>query len=393
MRPAVVVSGFTMGLAVIRALGEQGVPVVLVRYDDTDMGQASRYVREVVHAPHPAKEEEAFVERLLAVAPRYDRGLLIPASDAGLVAISKHKQELEDGYVVAATDWDVTRLFIEKRETYALAEKLGVAAPKTTTPLSLEEAERYAENAMYPCLVKPSQGHLYKARIGVKMKRADGRDALLRAYREAEAAGLEVMLQELIPGPDGDGANHNAYVWDGRVLVEHTARKLRGSPPQLGSPRVARSELVPEILEPGRAILDAMGFSGFACTEFKRDDRDGRWKLMEVNGRANLSGMLAVRSGVNFPLLQYRHLIDGIEPSSRGFRSGVCWTDVVRDMSCNVAYAGREGYGLRELIAPYRRPHVDAIWDARDPRPFFVRLWNVARGGLGAALRRLNSSS
>ena len=387
------VSGFTMGLGVIRALGEQGVPVVLVRYDDTDIGQASRYVREVGRAPHPATEEEAFVERLLAVAPRYDRGLLLPASDAGLVALSKHKQALEDGYVVAATDWDVTRLFIEKRETYALAEKVGVAAPKTTTPLSLEEAERYAETAMYPCLVKPSQGHLYKARFGTKMVRADDRDALLRAYREADAAGLEVMLQELIPGPDGNGANHNAYVWDGRVLVEHTARKLRGSPPQLGSPRAARSELVPEILEPGRAILDAMGFSGFACTEFKLDDRDGRWKLMEVNGRANLSGMLAVRSGVNFPLLQYRHLIEGEEPSSQGFRAGVCWTDVVRDMGCNVGYAGREGYGLRELIAPYRRPHVDAIWDARDPKPFFVRLWNVARGGLGAVLRRMSASS
>ena len=50
------------------------------------------------------------------------------------------------------------------------------------------------------------------------------------------------------------------------------------------------SEHVPEVIEPGRKILQAMGFYGYACTEFKRDPRDGSHKLMEVNGRHNLSG-------------------------------------------------------------------------------------------------------
>ena len=390
MRPAVVISSFTMGLGVIRALGSNGVPVVVVQYDDNDMGYVSRHVRELVRAPNPATEEDGFIQLLLDRAPRYDRGLLVPASDSSLVAVSKHKAVLEERYVVAATDWPVTRLFIEKRETYALAEAVGVAAPKTMVPTSLAEVERYAETALYPCLVKPSQGHLYKAAFGSKMRRVDRSDQLVNAYREATDVGLEVMLQELIPGPDGNGANYNSYRWGGGdPLVEFTARKIRGSPPELGSPRVARSEELPDVVGPGRAILQAMDFSGFSCTEFKLDARDGVWKLMEVNGRHNLSSLLAVRCGVNFPLLQYRHLIEGITPTANDYEQGVYWIDLIRDTACNVGYLRREPYRFRDYVEPYRRPHVFAIWDLHDPKPFFIRLANLIRSAFSSLVHRL----
>ena len=110
--------------------------------------------------------------------------------------------------------------------------------------------------------------------------------------------------------------NYNAYVSDGRPAVEVTAQKLRLSPPQMGFPRVVVSKEVPEVIEPGRQLLSAMGFHGFANIEFKKDPRDGTYKLMEVNGRHNNSGMLSVRAGVNFPWIMYRHLVQGELPPS-----------------------------------------------------------------------------
>jgi D-aspartate ligase len=387
MNPAIVLSTYTMGLGVIRSLGSMGVPVVAVQYDDRDMGFASTYVRERIRAPHPETDEDRFIELLMDRAPRDSRGLLIPASDATLAAVSRHKERLDERYIVAATEWPITRLFIEKRHTYELAEEIGVPAPKTVVPRSTEDAERYARAALYPCLVKPSQGHLYKARFGTKMTRVDNRDQLLRAYDEAEAAGLEVLLQEIVPGPDSNGANYNSYVWDGQPLVEFTARKVRGSPPMFGSPRVARSERIPEVMEPGRAILRAMGFYGFSCTEFKQDIRDGVWKLMEVNGRHNLSSLLAVRCGVNFPWLQYRHLVEGELPAADGFETGIYWIDLVRDLGCNIRDAGKEPYRLADYLLPYRRPHVFAIWDRRDPKPFMIRCANLARSAGSSVFR------
>lgn len=393
LTPAIVVSSYTMGLGVIRGLGSMGVPVVVVRYDRHDMGHVSRYVREVIDAPHPEASEDRFVDLLLEEGDRLRGSLLVPASDAALAAMSRNKDALSEKYVVAATEWEISRRFIEKKHTYALAEEVGVPAPQTTIPRSLEDVERYAASAMFPCLVKPSQGHLYKARFGTKMERVDDLDELVTAYRRADDAGLEVMLQEIIPGPDGDGANYNSYTWDGNPAIEFTARKIRGSPPVFGSPRVALSEIVPEVVEPGRRILQAMGFYGFSCTEFKRDERDGVWKLMEVNGRHNLSSLLAVRCGVNFPWIQYRHLVEGELPRVRGQRTGLYWIDLVRDLGCDVAYAGREPYRLRDYLRPYQRPHVFAIADLHDPAPFAVRIADLGRTAISAARARLRRSS
>jgi hypothetical protein len=50
-------------------------------------------------------------------------------------------------------------------------------------------------------------------------------------------------------------------------------------------------------------LLSAVGWQGVAMVEFKRDVRDGKAKLMEINGRLWGSLQLAVSSGVDFPSL------------------------------------------------------------------------------------------
>lgn len=327
------------------------------------------------------------MQRLMDLSSRLGGGLLVPASDAGLAAISRHKERLDRHYVVAAPPWAVTERFLHKEHTYAIADRVGVPAPRSFTPRSIDDVARIAEVLGFPSLVKPSQGHLFKARFGRKLVEVGDLDQMLSWYRRARAEGLTVILQELIPGPDGGGANYNAYFWAGEPLAEFTARKVRNSPPRFGSPRVARSELIPEVLEPGRAILRALGFQGFACTEFKRDARDGVWKLMEVNGRHNLSSLLAVRSGVNFPWIEYRHLTEGEIPPSPTQEVGLYWIDLVRDLGC-VPGARREGYSFGQYLRPYVRPHVFAILDLRDPKPFAARCRDLSRTALRSILER-----
>ena len=171
------------------------------------------------------------------------------------------------------------------------------------------------------------------------MVRADTMVALKTWYGQAVEAGLAVMLQEIIPGDDSAVVNYNAYVWDGKPRRRvHRAPAPQGTTARSdrrGSRSASGSR---EVIEPGRKILAAMEFYGFACTEFKLDRRDGVYKLMEVNGRHNLSGLLAVRCGVNFPLMQYRHLAEGVLPRGGPYRTGIYWTDVVRDVGYSLAY-------------------------------------------------------
>ena len=87
MTNAIVVSGSTHALGVVRSLGEKGVPVTVVSYDSRDIATSSKFTRDVIPAPHPDKDEAQFVKVLLEAAHRFPGSLLIPASDAALGAV------------------------------------------------------------------------------------------------------------------------------------------------------------------------------------------------------------------------------------------------------------------------------------------------------------------
>ena len=65
--------------------------------------------------------------------------------------------------VVACPDWDVAQRYIDKRQTYRVAEAAGVPTPKTVVPRTAEDAERALDVVGLPALVKPSQSHLFVA--------------------------------------------------------------------------------------------------------------------------------------------------------------------------------------------------------------------------------------
>ncbi|HAD05068.1 MAG: hypothetical protein A2091_12685 [Desulfuromonadales bacterium GWD2_61_12] len=385
MRPAIILSGHTMALGVARALGTMGVPIVVVHYDERDMAHRSRHVTVALRAPHPEKHTEEFIGLLLGSAARFAGGVIFPTSDESLTVASQYKAVLEEHFIVACPDWAVTRRCIDKKLTYALAESSGVAAPRTLVPNSWDEIESYAGTGEFPCLVKPCQSHLFYERFQRKMFRVDTPAQLLDVCERAAEAGLEIMLQELIPGDDSQVVNYNAYAWNGVAVAEFTAAHVRNAPPWFGSPRVVLSREIPEVLEPGRAILHAIGFSGYACTEFKKDARSGVYKLMEVNARHNLSTLLAVRCGTNFPWLHYRHLVAGELPVASDYRKGVYWIDLSRDLGYSAIYLTRERYTVGAYLRPYLHPHVFAILDWHDLRPFLRRIAHLLRQGFASA--------
>lgn len=376
--PAVVLSGYTTALAVVRSLGAAGVPVVVLHHDARHIAQTSQFVTLAVRVPDPMVDETGFIDAVMEQGRRFEGGVLIPTSDESVVAASRHKTRLQERYLVACPEWDITERFIDKTKTYELARANGIPAPRTVVPVGPEDLAACAAEVGVPALVKPAESHLFAARFKRKMFRVETLDELRRAYLLAREADLTVAVQELIPGPDSSVVNFNAYAWDGEARVEFTARQLRKAPPALGAPRVVISEHIPEVVEPGRKILAAMGFYGFACTEFKRDARDGTYKLLEVNGRHNLSGMLALRCGIDFPQIQYRHIAEGTAPTPAPFKSGVYWTDAFRDVGYSLAYLGREPFGAPEYLAPYARRHCDAIVDRRDMGPCWARLRYLA---------------
>jgi D-aspartate ligase len=383
--PAIVASAGRQGLAVTRGLGERGVPVTVLHWDDDDLASASRYAARTVRVPRPELDGTAFVERLLTLDEVLTGGLLIPTTDAAVKDIARRREELARRFIVDCPPWSVAEQYIDKRRTYALAAEVGVPIPRTLVPASRTDLDAFDGQVEYPCLVKPRESHLWSARIGGKLRVVHSLEEMRAAYRAAEEADLDVVIQELIPGPDHYGVNYNAYRSRNGILAECTARKIRQGPPAFGLPRVVLSAQAPEVVEPGHRLLDALGIEGFACTEFKFDPRDGRYKLLEVNGRHNVSSLLSIRSGVNFPWIAYRWLVEQEAPPPIQPRRGLYWVDEWLDLAFNRTAVPRDADQWREMLRPWLRRHVFSVFDPRDMAPFRI----VAREIVSDAARVL----
>jgi predicted ATP-grasp superfamily ATP-dependent carboligase len=392
MMPAVVIGTHTMGLGVIRALGRMGVPVIALYYRWNDMGFVSRYIQESIHVPRPEAEEGHFIERLIDLASHAPGSPLIPVSDESLKIVSRNKTLLQNYFKVACTEWEITRKLLEKNLTYELAKSVGVPIPETGTPVSMDEAISLGNDLGFPCLVKPVESHSYYDRFRRKIVKVESVAQLVTAYQEAERTGLKVMLQELIPGEDNLGVNYNSYFWNGQPAVEFTAKKIRNAPPELGSPCVAVSQEIRAVLDLGRRILKAVNFYGYSCIEFKCDPRDGIYKLMEVNGRHNLSTLLAVNCGINFPWLHYRHMVEGIVPEDTKFRENLYWVDVERDLAYIARRVFRQKESLAQILEPYLHPHVSAVYDSKDWKPFLKRYIDFSKQAMQRLFRTKESS-
>ena len=388
----IVASAGRQGLAVTRGLGERGVPVVVAHWDADDLAAASRYATEVVRVPPPELEAGAFIDSILALGERMQGALIMPTTDGAVKDVARRRADLEQHFVVDCPSWDVAEKIIDKRHTYELAQALGVTIPRTLVPSGPADLETYGTEVQFPCIVKPRESHLWAARLGGKYTVVHSMKEMRASYAAAAEADLEVMIQELIPGPDRNAVNYNAYRTPQGIIAECTARKIRQGPPRSGLPRVVLAAEVPDIVEPGRRLLEGLGYEGFACTEFKFDGRDGRFKLLEVNGRHNLSSLLSIRSGVNFPWISYRYLVSDEAPVRVQARTGLYWIDEWLELAFNRSRHGRDSAGWRQILRPWANDHVFAVFDRNDIGPFRLVAGDIARDASRVVKRRLGES-
>jgi len=217
---------------------------------------------------------------------------------------------------------------------------------------------------------------------------------LRTAYSELAGTDPDFIVQEVIPGGDDRLWCALCYLGDERrsdcIFV---ARKLRQYPPGFGSASLAESRWDPEVADLSLAFLRGVGFRGFCATEYKRDPRDGRFKMIEVNARVPLWVSLATAAGVDLPYVGFADLVGA--PCECGEQvDGVRWVFAAKDLSSAFHYARKGVLGWSEWRASLRDCRAEAVWASDDPLPalrlpFYVsakgarRLWNGAARRIG----------
>jgi predicted ATP-grasp superfamily ATP-dependent carboligase len=379
-------------LSVARSLGAAGHWVLIAAARDGSIAGSSRYASAEFIAPDPLIDPEAFADRIAAVCRSESVELLLPITDASLLAVQDRPKRFAE-ITIPWPEADTVRRVANKAVVLDLAREIGLATPQQCEIGSERELKNVLDRVTLPVVVKPTRslGEADAERHKFVVAHAADPDRLRKAVQKYPRAAFPLLLQQRIVGP---GIGIFLLSWNGRLIARFAHRRIREKPPSGGVSVYCESIAMPQDLEAGsRQLLDGLGWSGVAMVEFKLDQASGRPYLMEINGRFWGSLQLAVDSGVDFPRLLVA-AARGENPAPvldyrTGVRSRWWWGDVdhllarVRKSNAELALppgsAGRLKAMLDFLVLWRPGDHNEVLrWN--DPRPFLVETRNWLRG-------------
>jgi D-aspartate ligase len=377
---AVLLGSDFKALGVARSLGRRGIPCVVIDRLPRSAWY-SRYVTRRFVWPD-ALDAPSLVPYLLDLAHAEDleHWVLVPMQDEVVELVARHADQLSAAFRLATQDWAIVRWAGDKRLLHAMAEAVGVPAPRTWYPKTLEDLD--ALPIEYPVIVKPAISVHLQYALRIKALPAQN-PAELRCQYE-RAAGImspeEIMVQEIIPGGGSQQYSVASYCKDGAPIVRMTARRMRQYPIDYGlGSSFVRAVEVPELFEPAERLTGYMRVTGMVEVEFKQDPRDGQYKLLDINVRPWGWHSLGQACGLDFPFIQYCDLLGQcLAPATP--RYGHQWVRLLTDLPAGYQEIRAGTLSPLEYASSLVGRTTFSVLDWRDPFP--------AVGDLASALVR-----
>lgn len=376
--PAVVLGGGVTGLSVARSLAAAEIPVYVLDQENAP-ARVSRAVKQFVNVGTD-RPQERMLEWLAAAELE---AVVLPASDDGVELIARHRAELTAcGHRPVEADDDVLLAMLNKVQTYELARRHGIAAPRIIRLVDEEGLEAALEHLEFPCVLKPDQSHVFAHSGGGGAKVLMIRDAseLRRECARFSALGVEMFVTEVIYGNSDEFVSYYGYLdGEGENLVNFTKRKIRQCPPGFGIGTYHETTSDPEVAATGLRFLRSVGLRGLGNIEFKRDARDGRLILIECNPRFTMSNELARIAGVDLALLSYNRALLRPAAPIEDYRVGLHLWDPVRDTRAMTLYRRQGELSAGRWAASLLHRQVFPTFRLDDPAPAALRAAGMIR--------------
>lgn len=325
-------------LAAVRSLGRAGVHVDVVESKPGAPAFRSRWCRKAWVSPSN-HDRDAYVRFLLERLSSDAYATVLACDDLTATYLSEERERFAPRTALALPPRESFACAVDKSSLMRFAAEHGIPTPRTLQPASIDEVGRLGAELGFPVIVKGAHGW---GAQHVRLVRGAGE--LAAAY--AEVAALEAalggdlpMLQEFVRGV---GCGFSTLFRHGEARAVFMHRRVSEFDVAAGgtpySCPVGESVDEDDLRRLGLQLFAALEWHGLGMAEWRRETGTGRLVLMEINPRLVGSTDLAVRAGVDLPLLACTMLRQGdIVPVMR-YRTGVRLRWLLPD-------------GLRDLLA------------------------------------------
>jgi predicted ATP-grasp superfamily ATP-dependent carboligase len=280
-------------LGIVRQLGRRRAQVSIVASSRDSLACRSRYCHEVILSP--AATLEALVETVLRAVRARHFDLVMPVSYPMTLALARRRDELCRYTNLELVESEAIEMAANKAKMVDLASRLGVPAPRT---FRSAEIQNHADQLTFPIVVKPQRELPGRSPVRYARNAEELEEILSGKTGEKRPDEVDYLVQEFIPGY---GCGFFATYQKGVCKRVFMHRRLREYPASGGVSSCAESFYDAKLEAYGRRMLDALDWHGVAMVEFRRDVRDGEYKLMEINPKFWGSLDLALAAGADFP--------------------------------------------------------------------------------------------
>jgi len=308
--PVILLGGRENALAVMRNLARLGVDVFASGRPGC-RSMDSKHCKQAFSVPEDVSAADFWLDLLLGGEnEKLSNSIIFACCDESLDFLLKHRDALAKSYILEEFIPEQRRTMLDKQATLARAAEVGVSTPAHWEVASDADVEKIRDQVRLPVMVKPLDSLAFVHEFGAKLFIVeDSFDEVIEKVRLARSRGQDVMVVEMIEGPDDLLSSYYTYrTAAGIRLYDYTKSVIRRWPVNRGGACFHQSEWLPETAEIGRKLFDGIDWQGIGNVEFKRDTRDGKLKIIEVNARFTAAHRLITEAGAPIDAIIYCHL-------------------------------------------------------------------------------------
>lgn len=364
-------------VAVARSLGRIGVPVYAVVEGRSAPIALSRHLAGRFVWPTTGGEPaDELLRGLRAIGARLGRRAVVLATDdEAAVLLAAHRAELSELFLLPPVEAGLPGRLADKQELYTLCREHGVPAPETVTVASADALCEAVQRLGLPVVVKnPAPWErLVAPVVGSTTVLRDREQLAAIEQAHGRSPRSRVLVQEYLPEFEGtpdvppDWFAHVYCPADDADPLVFTGIKLRSWPPGGGVTTRGIAVSNPALAAATADFCRAIGYRGVGDLDWRRDARDGVFKLVDFNPRTGAQFQLfRTAAGLDVARAMYFDLIGRAAPGGAQVDGREL---VVEHLDAAAAVEAR----LRRRTAPphprpTRRETAWFAWD--DPLPF-----------------------
>ncbi len=387
--PVLILGKHITALGVVRILAGRGIQTFGIE-STTDIITRSRWYRRAPQTLPETSDSDELAGFLLSLS--LPRAVLIACSDKWTSAVAGLPTETKSRFPASVAPRAVIEQFVDKDRFRLLVDRLQIPRPWTLPLERATDLDLATDEQLRAAFLKPTDSQRYARFSGTKGSFVESRRAASLLIDEASRAGITFMLQEWIPGNMSKTILIDGFVdRTGTIKAMVARRRIRMDPPRLAN---TASDVTIPLGDVGgataalRALLAEVDYRGVFNVEFKFDDRDGKFKIIELNPRPFWLIAHIARSGVDLPWMIYLDAQELTVPTLPRYQIGRYGLYELPDAAAIVRAWKSMHRPEGPVLAPWL--HGDrAIFWWTDPFPAVIDVWRALRRNLTMFLLRM----